>query len=75
MLPARESNLRKARGAKVEATKEMAMTYRGRSMSTRESADLNDEKQAQGRRKQASARIQEEYGRQGKNGIGSGIRQ
>ena len=59
----------------MEATKEMAMTYRGRLMFTRDSAILNDEKQAQGRRKQASAWVQEEYGRQRKNGIGSGIRQ
>jgi len=35
MLPARESNLRKARGEKAAATKDMAMTYKGRLVSVR----------------------------------------
>jgi hypothetical protein len=40
MLPARESNLRKARGEKAAATKDMAMTYWGRLVSVRESSGL-----------------------------------
>ena len=51
------------------------MMYRGRSVFTRESADLNMRSRPRDAESGRVPRIQEEYGRQRNNGIGSNIGQ